>query len=229
METIKFQSTLTSRMAAFSFWLYANVGTNVILKFQKISLHRKDLILSAITAMSMSEKTWSIGKQVCTVQSGKFLAQLSNRIILCVCMWNLRVCSFCSLLFCISCLSFHMLFYVFCILFYYVYMVTILVTIAPYHSSNVFCRFIWHIWLCCPREITIIKCCESFTRWLLDTNTSRRKTNVIVFPKSSNKFNYNRWDFRAPQPHQCVPSIQPAFIEWQSTIHRALPPPKILG
>ena len=26
-----------------------------------------------------------------------------------------------------------------------------------------------------------------------------------------------------------VPTIEPAFIEWQSIIHKSLPPPKILG
>ena len=192
METIKFQSTLTSRMAAFSFWLYANDGYECHFEIPKISLHRKDLILSAIIAMSMSEKKRGFLNPLYR-EASAHITKVENfllncRIALfCVCareIW-LRVCSFCSLLFCIFCLSFHMLFYVFCILFNYVYMVTILVTIAPYHSSNVFCRFIWHIWLCCPREITIIKCCESFTRWLLDTRrsggTSRRKNNV--FPK----------------------------------------------
>ena len=83
-----------------------------------------------------------------------------------------------------------------------------------------------------------IKCCESFTRWLLLLERARgvqvgaRKTFqcphcLLVQRVQMKQIAVGRvW---VSTPPLGVPTTQPTYIEWQITIHRSLPPLKILG
>ena len=77
-----------------------------------------------------------------------------------------------------------------------------------------------------------IKCCETFTRWLLEMSGHKQVgvrmkawANVLTFPlhvsaKICNEFNYNREGLSFPTTSK-YPTTQPAFIEWQNTIRRS--------
>ena len=70
----------------------------------------------------------------------------------------------------------------------------------------------------------VIKCCESFILVALGCNFASPTT--CECKKFKQILLHKVWV--SPSPHS-IPTIEPAFIEWQSTVCRSPPPPKILG